>query len=204
MIHSYSSINTWLNCPRQFEAVYLERRVKSFSDEITYGERVHSEIESYLKGSDALPRETPQNGLLHLLRGLGAEPEVSLAVTADLEPASFFGEGARLRGKLDAVLVDPQLGVIAWDWKTGKRRENSLQAAVYSTMLQAHYPGERVRVVFDYLSKGSDPPIEGVPEDRRRVVSLMDDIDVAKVFPPRPSGLCPWCPVTDCEYWRER
>lgn len=83
---------------------------------------------------------------------------------------------------------------------SGKRRNNSLQAAVYSTMLQVTDPGKSIQVYFDYLSNGRDKPIAGTPDDIPLVMAKAEAIDKAEVYPPRPSRLCGWCPVKTCEF----
>lgn len=205
MIHSYSSMSTFLQCPRRYEAQYITKSHKDKPFDATdRGNRVHAEIEAYLKGERAdIPSETPRDALLDVLRKAGAKAEVPLAVRHDGTPCDFWDTGARLRGKMD-VIVNLDGVLIGIDWKTGKRRDNSLQAAVYGFMLVAHYPGHPIRVVFDYLSNGRDAAIHYTPEMGDRVLNLMDDIETVQHFPPKPSGLCGWCPVDTCEYWRER
>ena len=204
-IHSYSAMSTFLQCPRRYEAQYLLKTHKDKPFDATdRGNRIHAEIEAYLKGERAdIPSETPRDTLLNVLRRAGARAEVPLAVRHDGTPCDFWATGARLRGKMD-VIVSLDGVLIGIDWKTGKRRDNSLQAAVYGYMLAARYPEHPIRVVFDYLSNGRDPAIHYTPEMGKRVEDLMDDIETMQHFPPKPSGLCGWCPVNTCEYWRER
>lgn len=204
-IHSYSAMSTFLQCPRRYEAQYLLKTHKDKPFDATdRGNRIHAEIESYLKGERAdIPSETPRDTLLDVLRKAGAKAEVPLAVRHDGTPCDFWATGARLRGKMD-VIVSLDGVLIGIDWKTGKRRDNSLQAAVYGYMLSAYYPGQPIRIVFDYLSNGRDPAYHYDTGMKERVENLMEDMETTQVFPPKPSGLCGWCPVNSCEYWRER
>lgn len=203
VIHSYSGISTYENCPRQWHEQYVHRRWRTGTDATDRGVRIHAQLEAYLKGEDTPLDDAPPDGLLRVLRDAAFIPEMPLAVTAKWEPTDFWSDDARLRGKLDAVGV---LGdtVFAVDWKTGKKRDNSLQARVYGAMLRAVYPNKKINIVFDYLSKGRTPPIPATREDQPQVQQLMDAMDDAEVFPPRPSGLCGWCAVETCEYRRER
>lgn len=204
VIHSFSSISTYNQCPRKFEELYIHRRWKDKSREISRGDIIHKELEEYLLGKrKERPTVEPKDGLLDLLVKAKAQPELSLAVAADMKPVGFWSKGARLRGKLDVVIAGRE--VLAWDWKTGKRRDNSLQADVYYTLLRGNYPkADTIKVVFDYLDKGRQPPYEPNRTAVMRVTETMDRIDRARAFPPRPSPLCGWCSVESCEYWEER
>lgn len=208
MAHSYSSISTFEKCPREYEARYVLKTVKFTGNEHTRrGDRIHKALEAYVKGETDTPpasSEAPADGLHEVLRALRAtgapvEAERSLAITKDLEPCGFWDKGAYLRGKLDVTIHLPG-ATVALDWKSGKRSNNKLQAAVYSTMLQAHAPGRRVVTYFDYLDKGRDEPILGDKGDIAEVMAKAAAVDAATVFPPRPSRLCGWCPVKTCEF----
>lgn len=206
MAHSFSSISTFEKCPREYEARYVLKTVKFDGNEHTRrGDRIHKELENYIKGEPVVPTEAPTDGLHEVLREIRAREtapvhvEQNLAITKGLEPCGFWDKQAYLRGKLDVTLHMPDL-VAAFDWKSGKRRNNSLQAAVYSTMLQVTDPGKSIQVYFDYLSNGRDKPIAGTPEDIPLVMAKAEAIDKAEVYPPRPSRLCGWCPVKTCEF----
>ena len=198
MIYSYSSISTFTSCPRKFEGVYLERKWKDESTQITHGQKVHSELEAFFKGGP-LPATAPPDGFAQLLRKIRAKAEVPLAMRADGTPCDFWDKAGRLRGKID-VLFASKKNVLMVDWKTGKRRDNSLQASVYSTLARATYNVPEIETIFDYLDKGRDAPIQETADDARHVISLMDAIDETKVFAPRPTPLCRWCAVKSCEY----
>lgn len=207
MAHSYSSISTFEKCPREYEARYVTKTVKFTGNEHTRrGDRIHKALELYIKGetnTPPVPSEAPADGLHEILRALRehapVEVEQSLAVTKDLEPCGFWDKEAYLRGKLDVTIHLPGV-VLTCDWKSGKRNNNKLQAAVYSTMLQAHAPGKQVVTYFDYLDKGRDEPIRGDKGDIAEVMAKAAAVDAATVFPPRPSRLCGWCPVKTCEF----
>lgn len=81
---------------------------------------------------------------------------------------------------------------------SGKRRSNTLQASVYSVLLTPL--AKPVTIYFDYLENGRDKPIAGTPADVPSVMAKAAAIDGSTVFPPRPSPLCRWCPVTSCEF----
>lgn len=201
MIYSFSSIQTYLQCPLRFEAQYIARRVKDEGSEASrHGDRVHKQIELYVKGeSDEVPVQAPKDNLLDLLRRAGADAEMPVAITSTFETVDFWDKRAMLRGKLDIRLQTPR-GVVGVDWKTGKMRDNTLQGRFYAAMLSAYHPETPIQIVFDYLEKGRKPPITYKPEMRDEVLSLVEMVDGATAYPPRPTPLCGWCPVTDCKH----
>lgn len=203
--HSYSSISTYLQCPLRYEAQYVSRRVKDPGSEASRrGDRIHKQLELYIRGtSDEAPELQPGNGLLEQLRQ-GAKAgrvhaELAVAVGADFAPVDFWSKQAMLRGKID-VLADTPGAVLAIDWKTGKKRENALQGHFYAALVSALHPERPIRVVFDYLEKGRTPAVHYKPDMRDEVRSLVEMVEGATVYPPRPSPLCGWCPVTDCKH----
>lgn len=203
MAHSFSSISTFEKCPRHYEAQYILKTVKFTGSEATRrGDRIHKELEEYVKGERGeQPSAVPSDGLHEVLRALYphgmVQVEQPVAVTKDLEPCGFWDKEAYLRGKLDVTVHLPE-EVQAYDYKSGKRRNNALQASVYSVLLSPL--AKPVTIWFDYLDQGRDKPIPGKPEDVQTVMQKAAAIDAAQVFPPRPSPLCRWCPVTNCEF----
>lgn len=205
--HSFSSISTWVQCPKKYEETYILKRWKDEGSAASRrGDVIHKELELYLKGERTeRPTLEPQGGLLDMLKTVGAEAEPQLAVTRDLQPTGFWSDDAWLRGKLDAVIARME-PLTAWDWKSGKKRNNDLQADVYHVLLRGTYPkAGKIRIVFDYLEKGRQPPYQPGEGAIERVTGLTDRIEGATAFPPKPSPLCRgYCPVKNCDYYEER
>lgn len=208
--YSYSALNTYKKCPRQFEQQYKLRKVKSAGGAAAdAGKIVHEQIEHFIEGKrDALPSAIPPDGLVQNLRagrkaGLPIKVELRLAVNDDLEPCAFFARNTHvlLRGALD-VEIKTGASVTAIDWKTGKRwpQDQAFQADVYHTLLRAHYPELETRVIFDFLANGRDPVDGADGSETREVMSLIDAIEAETRFDPSPSPLCRFCPVVTCEY----
>lgn len=202
---SYSSISNFLQCPKKFEQVNLLKAVKDVGSEATrHGNLVHEQIERAIKGENVIPLQRPLDSLIETLQAIGAEVEKPVAVTKSWEPCEFTDPRAVLRGRIDALVASASR-VAVIDWKTGKRRDNTLQATVYTAMVAPLYPGRPIQAVFDYLDKGRDPPILILPRDaKNHVGDILNSIWGTKNFIPRPSGLCGWCPVNTCQYWRGR
>lgn len=206
MTHSFSSLSKWRNCPRMFEAQYITKEFRDTGSEATRkGEIIHKELEEYVKGETAkAPVSAPADGLHDILRalkerGVPVDVEQELAVRQDLSPCGWWDKDAYLRGKLD-VLVDLSEMVLGLDYKSGKRRNNIFQASTYAILIHAHHPGAEVQLYFDYLEKGRDKPIKPKWEEMAEVLHTAKTIDDSTIFPPKPSGLCRFCPVLTCEF----
>ena len=206
--HSYSSLNTWKKCPFQWEQQYKLKKFKgSFGEAAKAGVVIHEQIEKFIKGErEQLPSVLPKDDLVVKLRdmrvaGLDVVPEEALAVDRDFKPTKFFGKSVLLRGKVD---VRWRIGDEVWaiDWKGGKRRpdDQKFQAKIYFAMLEAHYPGTSTHFVFDFLNNGRDKPLTADGTEKEEVLDLINEVESAERFDPRPSPLCRWCPVVTCEY----
>lgn len=123
--YSYSALNTYKKCPRQFEQQYKLRKFKSSGGEAANaGKIVHEQIEHFIQGKRAaLPSTLPPDGLVQSLRdgyaqGLPIKVELKLAVDDNLEPCAFFARNTHvlLRGALDVEIKTDGV-VTAIDWK---------------------------------------------------------------------------------------
>lgn len=201
---SFSSISTWVNCPRQFYECYVLRKWYKDTPQTIEGTKIHAEIEAYLKGG-AYPTRAPLDDLLVVLRSLPTPvyPEVEMAVDRNGNAVPYKDESAVIRGKIDVLCEFPD-SVWVIDWKTGKKRDNSLQAAVYGVLLEGKYKEIPIRATFDYLEKGREQPIHHDGYARKRVWDLVADIEADKEFKCKPSGLCGWCNVETCKHRRAR
>jgi hypothetical protein len=200
---SFSAISTWVNCPQQFYQCYVLRKWYKETEQTQEGTRVHKEIEDYLKGKTKTPpARRPPDGLLDQLKAIPTlQVEARYAIDRQGRPTDYFGEDVVLRGNLDVVV---EIGYDVWaiDWKTGKKRDNTLQAACYGLMLSAYYPDKRIAASFDYLEKGRCEPIVHDNFASDRVWRLVADIEADKDFNCKPSGLCGWCGVETCKHRR--
>lgn len=211
---SYSSISNYLQCPRKFKEVNVDYRFKDGSFATKKGEDIHKSIEEYIIGvTDTPPLEGHPHTLIDSLRAMYKLPmpegfsigvEQLFAVDIDGKQVPYKSPNAVLRGKIDAYVVTPkQLLVI--DWKSGKRRDNRMQATTYDILAGHLMPDGAHRFIFDYLKDGRDPSIEVSQADRDNFWKIINTIENANEFPEKPSPLCAWCPVPKafCKYKKE-
>jgi len=208
-VHSYSSLSTFRQCPRRFEAQYITREFRDPGGPATLrGNLIHEQMEKYILGErEEEPVAVPKSGIhrvYRLLRQSGGpiHVEKQVAVRQDGSACGFFDSDVYLRGKLDIVWVLGQ--TLVRDWKTGKRRSDAtkMQASTYAILAGSGFVPP-VEVTFDYLNNGEEPPVCPDAADRQEIWDLMAAVDNSTAFPPRPSPLCRWCPVKTCEFHKD-
>lgn len=209
---SYSSISNYLQCPRKFKEVNVDYRFTDGTFATQKGEDMHKKIEEYILGlSDTPPVEGHQ--VIENLRamanldmpfGCSAGVEQLFAVDINGNKVEYKSPDAVLRGKIDAYVITPSRMVV-FDWKTGKRRDNRMQATAYEILAGGLAPDRPHDFIFDYLKDGRDPAIQISKEDKENFWKIIKTIQGADVFPEKPSPLCAWCPVPKafCKFKKE-
>lgn len=207
---SFSAIDRYTICPAWFKAQYLEKRLPYEPNAAAHrGTEIHKQIEEYIKGNrQNLPEEKPQGDLLVKLKNLRAiNPEAVLVEhkysITETAPCGYFDKDCILRGNLDVMVVNTtNLTII--DWKTGKKGDNSLQAATYAVLVEPYYPDKPVTVHFNYLSKGKGGVHEIQNSHKQQVWDLIGAIYSDNKFCATPNRLCGWCPLKECKYAKSR
>ena len=204
MRYSYSNLSTAVKCPRQWAAIYRDRRFqRSPSPALERGNRVHKALENaLLDGSD--PGVWTPNGLLPVLRQCGARAEAEYCIDRNLQPCPKSSPNALLLGFID-VEVDDDRQSLLLDWKTGKFYPDSLQADVYAVLKRAQWgdPSRPVEFCWVYVDQKLTHVEEPDERAQDRVLSLIEWCESATgEQPPKPSPLCRFCPVQDCEYYQ--
>jgi len=210
---SHTALSQFKTCPRQYHEM---RVLKNFKDEkgesAIWGDRVHKAFEAALKnGVPFLPQgmelwEPLMEQFLALKGTLHVENQ--LAITQGFQPCEWFAEDAWCRGIIDALWIDGTMAK-AVDWKTGKRKPNSDQLALFALLTFHHHPEvQTVRTMFVWLKTLETDKDEFTREDipalwNRFIPDLhrlkqAHDLDT---WPARTSGLCAkWCSVLTCAY----
>lgn len=206
---SFSSIKTWKNCPRQFEETYLQRRFKKEpTPEMQHGLDQHKVLQKALENKEPEPpvRNVPLKFWWFLVQKK-AQAEQKLAITRLGIPNDFFGKETWLRGVLDVLLVLQDYPVpidkrnaIVVDWKTGSSRyPDELQGKVSAALLKDKV--DHVYFILSFIKDGTHFPYYFHTRTAwQELLTLTKTIEEAQEYPPRPSGLCRFCPVTSCEY----
>ncbi len=132
--------------------------------------------------------------------------------TLGLETRVAFSldEGGRYRiqGFVDRFCMAPDGALEIHDFKTGRfvpkqeALDRDRQLAFYQLGLETRYPEAReVRLVWHYLLRNqvrvSTRSREQLQTLRRDTIALIDEIESASEYPPKPGSLCPWCEFRD-------
>lgn len=214
VVWSHSALKDYEGCPRRYQEVRVLKNYAFQETEATkYGTQLHLAAEEYIRDGKEIP---PQFDFIKpTLDVLNKKPgrklcEHKMALTQDLKPCDWKAKEVWVRGIADLLIVDDD-NLTAWvaDYKTGNNKyPDREQLQLMALMVFAHFPHIRkvnaalLFVVKNDMVKASYTLDDVEPawwEYRERVARIEQAHDV-NVWNPRPSPLCPWCPVTTCEH----
>lgn len=218
---SYSALNSFLNCPRQYYEMSVAKNYPYVQgQEAAWGDRVHKLIEDHicvkskLQDSDELNTNMKNNILNILARfdrmGCSVVAEGKSSLNQKLKPCGYFDKNTWVRCILDLLVFHPN-GTTATiiDWKTGKVRPDTKQLKLFALMVFYQYPKiDLVETRFEWLAHSDTTQAlyrrdqmgelwaAFIPDLKKfREAFLTDD------WPARRSGLCQkYCDVISCEH----
>lgn len=210
LAHSYTALKMYENCPKRY---YHQRITKEVVDQpgtaTVYGERVHKQLEEYLKApTTGLPEETAAlKPLCDTVRAstdkggmLLVEQEYTL--NSNLDPTAWFAPDAWLRFKLDVLAIRPNGRAIVIDWKTGKRRPDFDQLEMFALAVFKFWPSaDRVSSMFVWTKENATDKEtykrEHADDMWTRLLTRINRVEKSLEtdnWPAKPSGLCKFCP----------
>jgi hypothetical protein len=209
---SFTSISAFRTCPRQYHEIRVLKNFKEEKNEVSiWGDRVHKAFEASLRDGVPLPEDMQLwQPTVEQFRGLKGKlyVENELAITQGFQPCDWFADDVWCRGIIDALWIDGTVAK-AVDWKTGKRKPNSDQLALFALLVFHHFPEvQEVRTMFVWLKTlEQDKATYGrmhIPELWQKFIPdlhrLKDAYDNER-WPARTSGLCrKHCAVVTCPY----
>jgi hypothetical protein len=214
---SFSSMNTYYTCPKQYQLTYVKKVIPYQETEATkWGSEVHLALENYIGSGIALEEKfLPFKKWGDKVLSLPGEKfmEQKMALTRNLDPTDFEADNAWCRGIIDVLVVDGKRAA-CYDWKTGKVRPDSDQLKLFAGYVFQHYPDvEVVKTAYVWL-KFDQTTVETY---RREDLPAIWEHFIAKAakleasyekdkWIPKPSGLCRgWCGAgSNCEFWSPR
>lgn len=218
---SYSSIKTFDQCPKKYYHLKVAKDVQDEAGEAAdYGSAVHEAAELFIKDGTPIPDKFAyMRPIVERLAALPGEkhPEMKLALRKTpeglFEPCDFFDPDCWYRGIVDLLVID---GTRAWmvDYKTGKSAKyaDPKQLDLMAGALFVHYPRLlEIKSALLFVVANQLIPKTHIFTDRANYLSVFDaqlerlehSFD-SGVWNAKSSGLCPWCPVTDCAHWRPK
>jgi hypothetical protein len=210
---SYSSLNQYVTCGAQYEALRVSKRFpREESEASIWGTEVHKAIELYLTQAEPLPERMQQfqSYVDSLVDDSGRTEifvELELGVYEDGSPCAFDDPDCWARGIVDYLRIKNSVA-LSLDHKTGRRKEGSKQLMMSAALILAHFPQlEKVICGYAWLQEGGR--ISREQYERKDIERIWQSFykDLQELawsyetgnWPTRPSGLCSkWCPVLDC------
>lgn len=209
---SFSSLTQFRNCPKQYQEIRVLRNFKEEKDATSiWGDRVHKAFATSLTTGVPLPAEMDvwQSivNQFSKIKGRGLF-ENELALTRAFTPCEWFGPDVWVRGIIDALWIDGPVAK-AVDWKTGRRKPNSDQLALFALLVFHTFPEvQEVRTMFVWLKTGQKDDETFKREDIATIwqpllidVKRLENAHTTGTWIPKTSGLCSqWCSVLTCQF----
>lgn len=213
---SYSSLKDYANCPKQYQEVkVLKRFAKKATQQMLYGTEVHSALENYVKdGTPLLKNYERYKSQLDPLRDMEGEklPEYRMALDFGRNPCSFGSADYWVRGIVDLLVINGDQGFIV-DYKTGSNRyPDPKQLQLMALMAFAHFPQLKhikaglLFVAHEHFvtSEYERDKIDQYWQDFYWNLERLRLSHENDSWPTNPTPLCGWCPVSSCEFQKER
>jgi len=216
---SFSSINTFHTCPKQYEHLYILKDVKSIPGEAAlWGTEVHKQLEEYIANGTPVTDPAAMRGVhfIHQARKSARWSEYTeykWGLSKDFNFTGFSDSDCFLRGVIDFVRVGDGKALIV-DWKTGKKKDNTDQMDIFALAVFYIFPEvQKIRGVYVWLKEGEAPTMKDYLRSdldrlKEQVLEKLEPIQMAAEvgeYPMKTSGLCRgWCPVKTCPAYTER
>jgi hypothetical protein len=212
VVWSHSALKDYESCPKKYQEVRVLKKYK-FTETVAtlYGTELHKSAEEYIGEGKDLPAqfEFIKPTLDALIKKPGRKlVEHQMALTTDLVPCKWVGPEVWVRGIADLLIIDDD-NLTAWvvDYKTGNNKyPDREQLKLMSIMVFKHFPHIRkvnsalLFVVKNDMVKHSMVVSQADAEwwSYRQRIARIEQAHETGVWNPKPSPLCPWCPVTTC------
>ena len=212
---SYSSLNTFKQCPKKYFHTKVAKDVKEKQSEaIIYGNQLHEIAEKYVRDNEPIPDafmfiKEPIDKILNKFKG-DVFCEHRLGLTVNLAPCGFFDKDVWYRGVIDLLIVDGDRAVIV-DYKTGKNPAyaDTKQLEIMSLAVFSHFPD--VKTIKSALLFLVNPALIKADFDREDKTELwakwygdvaqLKSCHESNVWNPMPNFTCSrFCPVESCEH----
>lgn len=213
---SFSSLKDYINCPKQYYHTKVAKDyTKKTTEQMLYGTAVHKACEDYVRDGTPLAKNyerfKPQLDALIAIAG-SRYCEHEMAISKTHEPCAFDSEDRWVRGIVDLLIVDGADAYIV-DYKTGSHRyPDPKQLKLMALMTFAHFPEvERIKAGLLFVMHNVFVTEEYARSDINKLwenfLPVLSAIQISydnNMWMAKPGGLCGWCPVSNCKFYRER
>lgn len=213
---SHTSLTSFESCPRKY---YHTRVAKDVADPpgeaALWGQKVHKALEDRAKEGKPLPDYLShcEPVIVNILSKEGKRLiEEQIALDKNLRPTGWFDKTAWCRGVVDIGVVNEKNAALL-DWKTGKRKPDNDQMKLFAAFSFAKFPWvEKITTAFVWLKDNKVDKEVFTREEHEAAIwqEIMPRVQRLELayqkasWPAKPSGLCGWCPVRTCEFWKDR
>lgn len=214
---SYSSITTYITCPRKYYAEKVSKEVPFTDTEATlYGKELHLAAEEFIRDGKPIPPQFAYiQAMLDKLNALPGEKHCELKVgiakrDGRLEACDFFAPDVWFRGVADLVIINGKEARII-DYKTGKSAKyaDTKQLALMAASVFLMFPEVEVIKAGLLFVVAKEFIKEEYLFDRRFDIFAKLDIPLRQreasyamdVWNPKPNGLCKqYCGALSCPH----
>ena len=214
---SYSSLQNFENCPKRYYLTRVAKVVKDVMGEAAlWGNTAHKALELRIAEGTPLPEKLAymEPYALKILESgrKNIHCEKEYCFDSSFKLVEWFSKSAWCRSKIDVEIRKSPEQAVLIDWKFGKRKPDSDQLKLFAAVaMTADKTLEQVETAFFWVP---DKKMDKEVFTRDDVAPIWQTFlgKVARVehateenkFPPRPSGLCGYCPVgtENCSFWK--
>lgn len=213
---SFSSLKDFVGCPKRYYEVKVAKNFETkITEAITYGKEVHSALEHYVRDGKELPLNYKR--FQDMLDALMAIPgkrycEYEMGIAHDKTPCGFNSKNRWVRGIADLLVIDGEDAYVV-DYKTGNDRYPDLdQLKLMALMVFAHFPEvNKVKGALLFVLRNNliseayeRSQIDSLWEHFTPKVKRLELSYATNEWPTNPTPLCGYCPVSNCQFYKER
>lgn len=209
MIHSYSSIATFKQCPAKWNWTYRDRfpHTRETSPQMERGTDIHNSVEEYLKGTTEFLHADIHQDYGQFMMTLrenytDIRTEFKWGITREFESCGYSDANAMLHGFFDLMIVPETENLLIYEWKTGKSYPEHIdQAWMYSVAGLSMFPEKTgVETTLTYFDQHDFKKIyypQGMMGNYKpSLLRQIDQIESTTEFIPMPSWKCRYCPFS--------
>ena len=212
---SFTSMDTFETCPRQFQHLYVLKDVKNEGSAATIrGAKCHKQIEDYITQGTEITELVAQNAIPYInsIKAQDAKAEWTWGLTKDFEPCDFFAPDVAYHDTVNYLARLEGGRAFVVEWETEDAEDDFEQMDLFALATFIHHPDvQKIRGMYVWLKPNTHTKkdytradIEALKEQVQEKAKLVLHGVARGEFSTKPSGLCrERCPVKECPEYKE-